>query len=204
MEGWNRVMFVIDEKLYTYFIGPLGKGYRYVVPIYARIGFSRMDHNIQMPKRLINNLLQGEFKGAGISFSRFLINTTVGLVGFYDPADEWFDFGKHNADTGQTMALWGVGDGCYVYIPLISSTSMSATPRDLFGAVIDDQLDPRAWIPFGGSSIRFLMKFNNMSLNIDTVERLQKENLDPYVIRRDIGYLMRKAEISNFKKINDQ
>jgi len=195
IEGFNRVMFIIDGSLYTYFVGPIGKGYRYITPVYLRKGFSRMDYNIQFPKHLINNLLQAKFKGAGVSATRFLINSTVGILGFYDPAKEWFDLEKYDADLGQTLAKWGVGDGCYVYLPIISSIGDSTTPRDIFSAFIDDQMDPRAWIPFGGSSIRFLMKFNNMTLNLDTIDRLQKENFDPYVLRRDIGHLIRQSEI---------
>jgi len=193
LEGFNRVMFVVDGAIFVYFLEPVGKGYRYVVPRYARQGFKRMDYNIQMPKRLLNNLFQAKFKGAGITFTRFLVNTTVGVIGFYDPAGEWFGMEKYAEDTGQTFGKWGIGPGCYLYIPIMGSASV----RDGVGMIIDDQLDPRAWIPFGGSGIRFVMKFNNMSLMLDALERLREENLDPYTFRRDMWYLIRTAEIAD-------
>ena len=204
IEGFNRVMFIIDGGIYTYFVGPIGKGYRYIMPIYFRKGFSRMDYNIQLPKHLLNNLLQAEFKGAGVEVGRFLINSTIGILGFYDPAKNWLGMERYDADLGQTLAKWGIGDGCYVYLPIISSIGESTTPRDIIGAIIDDQLDPRAWIPFGGSSIRFLMKFNNMTLNLDTIDRLQQENFDPYILRRDIGHLIRESEIIELRDNNNE
>jgi phospholipid-binding lipoprotein MlaA len=191
IEAFNRSMYAVDGAIYVYFLRPVGKAYAYVVPLYARKGIKRMDHNIQLPKRLLNNLLQAEFTGAGIEVSRFLINTTVGLAGFYDPAKNWFDLTNDDEDTGQTLAVWGVGPGCFLYLPIIGPTTL----RDGVGMIIDDQLDPRAWIPFGGSGIRFLMKFSNATMYFDTLDQKRLETMDLYTLRRDFWYLVREADI---------
>ncbi len=193
IEPFNRFMFKIDTTLFVYILNPLGKVYSFVVPGYFRKGFKRMDYNIQMPKRLFNNLLQAKFAGAGITFSRFLVNTTVGLVGFYDPAEAWFGWEKYDEDLGQTLGKWGVGPGFYVYLPIIGSTSV----RDGLGGIVDDQMDPRAWIPFGGSSIRFIMKFNNFTLDANDIEQQLEQYYDPYSLKKDFWYMKRTAEIAD-------
>ena len=193
IEPFNRFMFKIDTTLFVYIFNPLGKVYSFVVPGYFREGFKRMDYNIQMPKRLFNNLLQAKFAGAGITLSRFLLNTTVGLVGFYDPAEAWFGWEKYDEDLGQTLGKWGVGPGFYVYIPVLGATSV----RDGLGGIVDDQMDPRAWIPFGGSSVRFLMRFNNFTLDANYIEQQLEQYYDPYSLKKDFWYMKRTAEIAD-------
>jgi phospholipid-binding lipoprotein MlaA len=193
IEPFNRFMFKVDNVLFVYILSPIGKVYSFVIPNYFRQGFKRMDYNIQMPKRLFNNLLQAKFAGAGISLSRFLVNTTIGIIGFYDPAYEWFGWEKYDEDLGQTLGKWGIGPGFYVYVPIIGATSV----RDGLGGIIDDQMDPRAWIPFGGSGIRFIMKFNNVTLEIDDIEQKLEEYFDPYSLKKNFWYMKRTAEIDD-------
>ena len=192
IEPFNRAMFKVDNVLFTYVFHPMSKVYSYVVPEYFRNGFKRMDYNIQMPKRLFNNLLQAKWEGAGISFSKFMVDTTVGVVGFYDPSYEWFGWEKYDEDLGQSLGKWGVGPGCYVYIPIIGSSSV----RDGLSLIVDDQMDPRAWIPFGGSGIRFVMRFNNFTLDSNGIEQQLEEYYDSYSLKRDFWYMKRTANIA--------
>lgn len=192
IEGFNRAMFVVDGALFTYFFSPVGKAYRFVVPLYVREGIQRMDENIMMPRRFVNCLLQAKFTGAGVEFTRFLVNTTVGLVGFYDPAYHWMGLQPYDEDTGQTFAVWGIGPGFYLYLPVIGPS----TARDGVGLIFDEALDPRTYAPFGGYA-KVLMKFNNMTLVLDDFEKLSTENLDPYTFMRDMWYLTRTAKIAN-------
>lgn len=194
LERFNRVMFTVDGAMYTYFFRPIGKGYAYVVPRFARRGIERMDYNIQMPKRLVNTALQGKFKGTGVEFSRFMINTTLGLVGFFDPAKHWFGLETYDVDTGQTFAHWGMGPGFYFYLPVITGPT---TLRDGIGQIFDDALDPRGYtVFFIGTGVKIFMKFNNMSLKMDDYDRIKDENLDPYTISRDMWYLMRSTKVT--------
>ncbi|GEM_PF-660965 len=193
IEPFNRFMFKIDEFLFVWVLNPIGEAYAFVVPEYFRAGFKRMDYNIQMPKRLFNNLLQAKFAGAGVSLGRFLVNTTIGIVGFYDPAYEWFGWEKYDEDLGQTLGKWGVGPGFYVYIPVIGATTL----RDGLGGIVDDQMDPRAWIPFGGSGIRLVMKFNNLTLEMDNIEQQLESYYDPYSLKKQFWYMKRTSEIDD-------
>jgi len=195
LERFNRVMFTVDGAVYTYFFRPVGKGYAYVVPAFARHGLKRMDENIQMPKRLVNTALQGKFKGTGIEFSRFLINTSLGIAGFFDPAKHWFGLEQTDADMGQTFAHWGMGPGFYFYLPVITGPT---TLRDGVGQIFDDALDPRGYTTFFiGTGVKIFMKFNNLTLQMDDYDRIKNENLDPYTISRDMWYLMRSTKVAD-------
>ncbi len=197
LEGFNRVMFNIDGAIYVYFARPLGKGYAFVVPQYAREGIQRMDHNLEMPKRAISCLLQAKFGGAGIEFSRFLINTTLGLVGFYDPARAWFGMLPRDEDFGQAFASWGIGPGPSLYLPLVLQCG---TIRDGVGAIFDSAADPRGalgfLVPGAGAGAIIIFKFNNMTLRMDEIDRIKDENFDSYTYARDMWYILRTAKIA--------
>ncbi len=195
---WNRPMFWVDGVLYVGVLRPVGKGYAYVVPTYVRRGIKRMDYNIEFPRRTICCLLQAKVKGAGVEFSRFLVNTTVGLVGFYDPATDWLGMSTYDEDFGQVFGAWGIGPGCYLYVPLVLQ---GGTLRDGVGAVFDSATDPRGAIGFvvpgAGAAAVILFKFNNMTLDIDMYDRIKDENLDSYSYVRDMWYLVRTAKIAD-------
>ena len=190
IERFNRAMFVVNDYAYNYFVGPICKGYRWLVPEVARVCVSQMDHNIVWPKRLLNNLAQAKFKGAGVETARFLINTSVGLAGLFDPAKAWFDLDKYDEDTGQTFAYYGIGPGCYVFLPIAGPL----TARDTVGMVFDEAMDPRTYLPFGGM-VKTFMVMNNISLQVDSIDSMYMDNGDPYAFARDMWYLKRTAEI---------
>jgi len=193
IEPFNRAMFKVDDFLFVYLISPISKGYNFIVPQYFRKGISRMDYNIEMPKRSFNNLLQAKWKGAGISFSRFLVNSTIGLAGFYDPAKAWFGWEKYDEDFGQTLATWGVAPGSYVYIPLLGSY----TVRDGLASILDMAMDPRnALIITPVYGVTVFMKFNNITLKIDVIEQLRESYYDTYSLKRDFWYMKRTADIA--------
>ena len=121
LECYNRVMFSFNIYSAKWVIQPLAMTYSFIVPKYVREGIRRMDGNIQMPGRLINSLLQAKIERSGIELARFGINTTIGIAGFYDPANAWFDMEPRIISFGQTFAYWGIGRGFYIILPIQGS-----------------------------------------------------------------------------------
>ena len=119
---------------------PLARGYRYVTPEAAQHALSRAFDNLASPMIFANDLLQLRFRRAAVTLSRFAINSTVGLLGLLDVAAE-LGLEGHDADFGQTLYSYGVGDGIYLVLPLFGPT----TVRDAIGLGVDSLVDPRTW-----------------------------------------------------------
>ena len=194
-EPLNRVMFKFNDKLYFLVLEPLAQGYNKIVPEKARIGVSRFFSNLTTPIRFVNSLLQFKFDRAGTELSRFLINTTVGLAGFMDPAREKWKISKHKEDFGQTMGFFGSGPGFYVNWPILGPSSL----RDSIGMVLDLFLDPTTYLfpheKWGVSVVRAYDRVNETSLNIDLYESLKKDAFDPYTFFRDAYHQHRESMI---------
>ena len=123
-EGFNRKVFVFNDTLDTYTLKPLAKGYRAITPDPVEDGISRMFSNLWEIVNVLNDVLQGKFGQAGNDTGRFLVNTTVGLVGFFDVADN-FGLPKNDGeDFGQTLGVWGVGEGPFLMLPLFGPSTL--------------------------------------------------------------------------------
>ncbi|SVC58901.1 uncharacterized protein METZ01_LOCUS311755, partial [marine metagenome] len=140
-EPINRVFFNLDKSLFTYALEPVWSGYNAVVPKKARTGIRHFGNNITYPVRLTGNLLQGEWANAGTETKRFLINTTVGVLGFSDPATEKFEINPANEDIGQALGKWGWTTSSYLHVPIWGASS----PRDVIGGAGAIYLDPSSW-----------------------------------------------------------
>ena len=127
-ESINRGSFALNRSLDKVIFKPVAKAYR-VLPSQVRAGTSNALSNLSNLITIPNNILQGEFKTAGINTGRFVVNTTVGILGIFDPATKlgFEDHGKE--DFGQTLGVWGSGSGCYFVLPILGQT----TPRDAIG-----------------------------------------------------------------------
>ena len=136
-EGWNRAMFTVNEGLDTVIAKPLAQGYDYVAPTPVKAVVGNFFSNIADVMIGVNNLLQGKPNDAFSDWGRFLVNTTVGIVGVFDIASE-IGLDKHYEDFGQTMGVWGVGEGAYLFWPVIGPR----TVRDTAGWVVDSYTDP--------------------------------------------------------------
>ena len=124
---------------------PIATGYRDGVPAPVRDSVRNFMNNLDTPVVFANDMLQGELTRAKITFVRAGINTTLGVGGLFDVATEW-GYARHSEDFGQTLAVWGVGEGPYLFLPFIGPSN----PRDLAGFGADILLDPLTWIQWDG------------------------------------------------------
>src|SRR2546425_11375898 len=145
-QGFNEKMFCFNhDVLDHYVLKPVATGWGKVLPDRGKRGLDRAFDNLGMPRRLVNNLLQGRFRGAGRELARFGVNTTVGVVGFLDVARAQLHIEKNDADTGQTPGLYGFGPAPYLVLPTLAPL----TVRDGIGYGVDGLLDPFGYVtPF--------------------------------------------------------
>ncbi len=209
-QPYNEVVFEFNYRLDKYVFKPLAQGYDFVVPNAAQRGVSNAFHNVRFAPRFFNNVFQGKFKGAGLEVSRFLINTTIGIGGLFDPAEDLFDLTTPDEDFGQTLGYHGVGPGPYVLIPFFPQPF---TVRDAVGFVVDLGLDPwnylvlpfvrveswpqvvtdentSLWLNWG---LRGLDILNTRSLNLETFQGVEEAAVDLYGAVRN-GYLQTRAK----------
>ncbi|HTY98735.1 MAG TPA: VacJ family lipoprotein [Rhodocyclaceae bacterium] len=139
IEGFNRAVFAFNEGLDTAIIRPVAVGYDKVMPSPVRTGVSNFFGNIADLAIALNNLLQGKVPEAASDAGRFLMNTTVGILGVFDVAST-VGLEKHDEDFGQTFGRWGVGPGAYVVVPFFGPRDV----RDTVGLVLDVKADPVA------------------------------------------------------------
>ncbi len=199
LEGWNRAMFQFNDGVYHHVAKPVLEGYAKLVPEDARIAIRHSFTNLGMPARLVNCLLQGRWEAAGVELRRFGINTTVGILGFSDAAQAKYGLDPVQADMGQTLAVYGLGDGCYLVWPILGPS----TVRDTAGAVPDMFLDPLGYVrpwpaKLGVSSVKVI---NNGSLQLGIYEAMTSDAIDPYVAVRQAYIQYRKKQIQKNQPI---
>lgn len=136
-EPFNRAMYTFNDKLDRYFLKPVAKGYRAVLPRFARRGVSNFFGNLHEPVVMVNDALQGKLKHAASDLGRFLTNTTLGIFGLFDVATH-FGLERHNEDFGQTLGVWGVNPGPYLVLPIFGPSNF----RDGIGLYADHELYP--------------------------------------------------------------
>ncbi|WP_143872603.1 MlaA family lipoprotein [Catenovulum sediminis] len=134
----NEPIFKFNDIFYRYALTPISKGYNTVVPdpVDKRIG--SFFNNLQEPLFALNHLFQGEFANSGQSMTRFVVNTTIGLLGLFDPADVWFEIEQNKTTFSHTLASYGVGQGAYLVLPFIGPSNY----RDLASFSFDYLLHP--------------------------------------------------------------
>ena len=191
LEPLNRGMFWVNDKLYVYLLKPVAKGLR-VIPEPARVSVSNFFSNLGTPARAANNLLQLKFTNTASELARFLTNSTFGLAGLFDPAAKW-GLEKKDEDLGQTLGHYGIGQGFYLVLPVLGSTSL----RDGIGRIGDHFVDP---LPPALKSeelagLRALDAENAISLDKDTYEGIRENELDPYLFVRDAYTQMRAGKV---------
>jgi phospholipid-binding lipoprotein MlaA len=198
-EPLNRAVFRFDEKFDKYVVLPVADIYIYHLPARVRESFHNVMANADLPVTFVNDVLQGKLDRAGVSLGRFAANTTVGLGGLFDVAANW-GLPAHQSDFGQTLALWGVGEGPFLVLPVIGPEP----PRDLLGDAVDVAMHPLAWEPEGlsmGERIGIVLgvgaadRFEHNARNIYLRQQLGTDSLDPYATMRSSFRQARAREI---------
>jgi len=211
-ESFNVAIFNFNRKVDKYLIKPVAQGYDFVVPDEIELGIRRFFHNVRFVPRLLNNLFQGKFKGAGIEMGRFLINSTLGLAGYLDFAKEVFGMDTPDEDLGQTLGRYGVKPGRYLVLPI---PPFVTTIRDLVGYIGDIFLDPINYLVFPsiqlngapaliGHTHRNTITFvqfgtraedviNERSINLENFESVEDSTVDLYATVRN-AYLQKRAQ----------
>jgi phospholipid-binding lipoprotein MlaA len=188
-QPFNEAMFTFNhDVLDRWLVKPAATGWEKVVPMPARKSFARAIDNLDMPRRLVNNVLQLRPVGAGREVARFVLNTTVGVAGLFDVA-ALVDLEPSDADTGQTLALYGVSAGPYLVLP----TMAPSTLRDAIGHTADGMLDPIGYfMPFIANQAKsIVVAVNERSLNLKLFADVEESVLDLYSAARN-GYLQRR------------
>lgn len=191
LEGFNRLMFGVNDTLYFWIFRPVAGTYKVVVPEPARIGIRNFFQNVGTPVRYVNCLLQGKGPSADVELRRFLVNTTVGVLGFGDPARDQYGLEPTWEDLGQTLAVHGMDSGFYIVWPLFGPS----TVRDSLGMVGDMFLNPVRYVEHWETSfiISATRVINGSSFHIEEYEEFKDAFLEPYVAMRQ-AYVQNREE----------
>ena len=209
-EGLNRATFAFNQGLDKAIFEPIAKGYR-KLPSPIRTGTGNVVSNLSNLITIPNNILQGDFKTAGINTARLSVNTTIGIFGIFDVAQQMgFVKDYKREDYGQTLGTWGVGEGCYVVLPVMGPSTVRDTVGSLTGFLGGDPWynvtvkndtqyfkDSDYYLSRGTDGLDFRAK------NIDSFDNLEKNSMDFYASVRSLYLQDRKQKILNSNKIVD-
>ena len=194
LSPWNRAMFHFNDKFYFWALKPLARGYKAVTPDFIRTGVKNFFRNLTTPIRLVNCMLQAKGKAAAVEFSRFVVNTTIGVLGFGNPADKYPKLAPPDSeDLGQTLGNYGLGNGFYLVWPILGPSTL----RDSIGRVGDFFLDPVSYVEPAEASmgIRAFDTVNDTSFRIGDYESLKKSAIDPYTALRNVYLQFRDTKV---------
>lgn len=211
-ETVNRAVFSFNMGLDKMVFKPIAKGYTYL-PNPLKTGVKNATNNVTYLVQIPNQFLQGKFKDGINDTGRFLVNTTVGILGLFDPASKLGLKKNSNEDYGQTLGVWGVGDGCYIVLPILGPSTL----RDTVGKVGNMFLDPFYLSTVGDKEMLLgnnlgdgtywgetaLDKTNWRAENLLTLDDLEKNSVDLYASVRSL-YLQRRDYLVNDGSSDDE
>ena len=198
LEPMNRGIFAFNEFFLEWILGPISGVYKDFVPDPVRKSIGNILHLVKSPIILGNDLLQGEWERAWITTQRTVVNATIGVAGTFDVA-ETLDLPRHTEDFGQTLAVWGVGEGFYLVIPFFGPSN----PRDGIGKLVDGYFHPltrwadntgREEITYGLFSATAVHEYSEIQ---DELDQIRKTSIDYYAAIRSMFRQKRAAEIRN-------
>lgn len=186
-EPWNRSMFACTDFLMDYVADPVGRVYTSIFPRPFVEHFNNVCVNLEYPARLFSSLLRAEWGAAGDETLRFLLNTTVGIVGIFDVAQSWFHIPSSEADFGSTFAHWGIGSGHTFMLPIVPALN----GRDMLGMIFDSAFDIKTYIPYAG----YATFLNRMVIAHSAYSSVTDDVLDPYKSFRQMMLLRKELQI---------
>ena len=200
-EGFNRQMFAFNHVAYEYVLTPVSDGYTAVVPGGVRDSVGNFFSNLREPLNLLNNVFSGEMKDAGSNLGRFLINSTVGLLGLFDPATEWFDIAPKRRSIGDTLAGYGVSAGPFVVLPLLGQSDV----RGGFSVLTEGFVHPVNHVADAPQNyqLRAFDGVDDFSEQSDTYHTLYNNADDAYLYFRN-QYLQGRARDLMYEEDADQ
>ena len=202
-EGLNRATFALNQSLDRVIFKPVAKGYR-SLPSPVRTGTSNVLVNISSLITIPNNILQGEFKTAGINTGRFAVNTVLGVLGIFDVAEKMGFSEYEKEDYGQTLGKWGVGAGCYVVLPVLGPSTVRGTAGSFINVLGGD--------PYYNMSTHGNNEYLNDTLymqtqiisgvdfrakNLESIDNLEKNSMDFYASVKSLYLQDRQQKIAN-------
>lgn len=190
LEGWNRAVFAFNERADEYVLTPLAEGYRFIAPEPVEIGVRNFFNNLGEPITVVNALLQGKPGTAARALTRFVFNSTIGLYGLIDVAGE-VGIERKKEDFGQTLAVWGVGSGPYLVLPLLGPSDL----RGLTGRIADAPLNPVGWQSDADEASLFVL--NGVQTRASLLGLEPARIGDPYVLMRSAYEQRRDFEIND-------
>ena len=190
VEGFNRTMYSINHFFVRWVFRPVGSVYGSIIPRPGIDAINRFTDNLGFPVRMFSCFCEAKFSGGGIEFLRFLSNTTVGVAGFFEVADPWFGLRRQDDDFGKAFYCWGIGNGCYLFLP----GAGPANVRDGVGKIFDYAFDPKSYIYFG-QTFTYL---NLGTRQYADYERMSLANYDPYQLFKDLGGIKRELTLTDW------
>ena len=206
-EKINRGVFAFNQAINDVVFEPLAKGYR-KLPSPVRTGTSNALSNLSILLTLPNNVLQGDLLLAGKNSLRFIINTTLGVVGIFDPASKVGLNEYENEDFGQTLGRWGFGEGCYIVLPVLGPSTL----RDATGS-IGNYIDGDAWYNVTvRNDTRYFSNFDYyaskgmggvdfIAKNLGALDNLEENSIDFYASVRSLYLQDRRKRILNADEV---
>ncbi len=197
LEGYNRVMFSFNDKADRWVLKPIARSYRYVTPDFLERGVSRMFSNLGEVLNVANDLLQGKIGQAGNDGGRLLINSTLGIAGFFDVAKHAGLERSDGEDFGQTLGVWGMGEGVYVVLPFLGPSTL----RDAPALLVDSVFNPIAEIDHVPTRNQ-LYGTGAVSARADLLDAEKLVKGDRYTFVKDV-YLQRREFLVNDGEVED-
>ncbi|MFV0478615.1 MAG: VacJ family lipoprotein [Parahaliea sp.] len=195
-EPWNRAVFIFNDKLDTYLLRPTAQGYHFLMPDFAERGVTNVFANLYDATTVVNAVLQGRLTNAGRSGGRFLVNSTLGVLGLFDVASR-MGLMPYNTDFGHTLAVWGVPEGPYLMVPVLGPR----TVRSGTGTIVNAYMAPQTYI----DNVRLRNSLYGTELVNTRARLLEAEELmsgDRYIFVRD-AYLQQRKMLVNDGQVSD-
>jgi phospholipid-binding lipoprotein MlaA len=191
LEPLNRSMYALNDVVDRYTLKPIARGYKAVVPEFARRGVTNFSRNLATPRSALNNFLQGKPGPGFTDLGRFMINSTFGIAGLFDIATAE-GIPEYDEDFGQTLAVWGIPEGPYLFIPILGPNTLLdavSIPVDIYSDLL---------IHYDNSSVRdkiYGLRLIDLRMRLLTADTLLEDSKDPYLTLRESYLQNRRFQI---------